>query len=115
MSEANEKLRLLILTKRIPRIRQGLLQQNHEERMKAYIKDILEEIEKIAGSKPEYLPIRGRRHAKVRLTILGTTQDFAITSKDFRAGCEKNNFYSQMRRKINERVELVKARQGQPN
>lgn len=81
--------------------------------MKAYIRDIIDEIEKIAGSRPEYIPVKGR-HAKIRLTILGTPQDFAIMSKDFRAGCEKNNFYSQMRRKINARIEQVRARQGQP-
>jgi hypothetical protein len=73
------------------------------------IKEILAEIEKAFGMKAEYIPERGR-HSKVRIQILGTTQDFPIPTKEFSAGRAKKNFYSQMRRRINDRIEAVKAR-----
>lgn len=73
-------------------------------------REILEWIEKETGNRAEFIPEKGR-HSKVRCQIHGTSQEFPVPDKDFRAGSAKKNFYSQMRRKINERVEAVKARQ----
>ena len=77
---------------------------------KQIIEEILIVVEKLTGQKAVYIPFRGR-HAKVRTLIFGTEQDFRIITKEFRSGCQKKNYYSQMRRKINERIEAVKARQ----
>lgn len=78
---------------------------------KSDLDEILRVFEELTGSKPTFIPTKGR-HSKVRTYILGTTQDFPVPS-EFRSGCAKNNFYSQMRRKVNERIEAVKARQFQ--
>lgn len=72
------------------------------------IREILTEVKKITGYEPA-LSI-GSKHFRVQVNIEGTVQEFAIPKK-FKAGCERNNFYSSMRRKINQRTEQIKARQ----
>lgn len=80
-------------------------------REKDVIREILKKVGEMAGSKAEYVPTKGR-HSKVRVEILGTFQEFPIPTKEFRSGSVKNNFYSQMNRKISERIVAVKARQS---
>lgn len=62
----------------------------------------------LTGREVEFLS--GTKHPRIRLVLENTIQEFAIPRK-FEAGCAKNNFYSGMRRKINQRIEQIKARQ----
>jgi hypothetical protein len=75
-------------------------------------REIIEFMERITGNKVEIVP--GSNHPRVRLILEGSVQEFAIPQKNFEAGCAKKNFYSSMRRKINDRIEQIRARQTQP-
>jgi metal-dependent hydrolase (beta-lactamase superfamily II) len=77
--------------------------------MKNDIREIVEKMEEWTGKKVEI--VGGKRHHRVRLILENTVQEFAIPTKEFAAGCAKNNFYSSMRRKINQRIEQIRARQ----
>lgn len=79
--------------------------------MRKDLREIIDEVERITGLRPELT--NGSKHYRARIAIEGTMQEFAIP-KRFKAGCEKNNFYSSMRKKINQRIEQIKARQSHP-
>lgn len=78
---------------------------------RSQVREIFDEVERITGCRPQYLNKAGGKHPKMLLTILNTPQVFPLPQKELKAGCSKNNFYGQMRQKINERIEAVRARQ----
>lgn len=92
VQEATEKLRLL-----------------KGKAMKAEdLTEIRIKLSELTGREVEFAA--GTKHPRIRLILENTIQEFAIPRK-FEAGCSKNNFYSGMRRKINQRIEQIKARQ----
>jgi hypothetical protein len=68
-------------------------------------------VKEMTGDDGEIISKQGGRHPKIRCTILGTSQDFPLPSKELNAGSSEKNYYSQMRRKITERIEQVQNRQ----
>lgn len=43
--------------------------------------------------------------------MIGIQYVFPVSSEDYQADCNKKNFYNQMRQKITERIEHIKARE----